>query len=392
MEKNNDEKSDQKIVIKKFFNIILYPFRRWTTLFDRYVISYFFSTSLFTFLIIISVAIAIDYSEKTNHFVKKNPPREEILGYYMDFIPYIGAILAPLLIFIAVIFFTARLAFNSEVIAFLNSGATFRRFLRPYILCGIISALFLLYANHWVVPEANKGKLEFEQKYIKAPKTIESNIHVRLDEHTLVSLERYKFSNDEGTHFTLERYEGVGKSKKLSYKINSDKVQLMPSVPGEYKWRLVNYKRWTINGLKENYSEGKTMDTVLAMKPDDFDLGTTVKETLNYEEMETFMHDEKTKGTGGLEFYRVEQYRRTSSAISVIILILIGASLGSKKVRGGIGLHLVAAITLSALYVVFQQFASTFSTKGSLPPLLGTNIPNLIFLIVTIFVVKASSK
>lgn len=375
--------------MNKIWNILLFPFRRWTTLFDRYVIKKFLTTTIFTFAAILAIAIVIDYSEKTDRFMKMKPPGDEIFGYYLNFIPYILSLLAPLLIFLSVIIFTSRLAYNSEIIAFFNSGANFRRFLRPYVICAVLSALLLLYANHWVVPEANKGKSEFEAKYIRPPKNYENNIHLRLNKNTLVSLERFKFSTGEGTNFALEKYEGTGADKKLLYKINSDKVT---SMPGENKWRLTNFKRWSVDGLQEHYNEGKMLDTILEMKPDDFDLNEATKETLNYEELEKFMKEEKSKGASGMEFFEVEQYRRTSSAFSVIIMVLIGAAAGSKKVRGGMGLNLVFAITLSALFVVFQQFSATFSTNGSLPPVIGTNIPNLIFLVVTIFVIRSSRR
>ncbi|MFN0275722.1 MAG: LptF/LptG family permease [Chitinophagales bacterium] len=389
MEKGNGYKNNTTHLMGKLWNILLYPIRRWTTLFDRYVIRKFLTTTVFTFFAILAISIVIDYSEKTDRFVKNKPTAAEIFQYYVDFAPYILSLLAPLLIFLAVIIFTSRLAYNSEIIAFFNSGATFSRFLRPYLFCGFLSGLFLLYANHWLVPEANKGKIAFEDKYIKPPKKYENNIHLRLDDHTMVSLERYKFQSNEGTNFTLEKYSGTGANKSLQYKIDADKITLMP---GENKWRLNNFRRWTVDGINEKYTEGKILDTVLLMQPDDFDISEKIKEALNYTEMEKFLEEEKAKGSGGVEFIEVEKYRRTSYAVSVVIMILMGAAAGSKKVRGGMGLNLVFAIALSALYVVFQQFATTFSTKGSLPPIIGTNIPNLIFLIVTFIVIRRTSK
>lgn len=375
--------------MNKLWNILLYPFRQWTTLFDRYVIRKFLSTTVFTFFGILAISVVIDYSEKTDRFVKNKPSGAEIFQYYLDFAPYILSLLAPLLIFLAVIIFTSRLAYNSEIIAFFNSGASFSRFLRPYVICGIFSGLLLLYANHWLVPEANKSKIAFEDKYIRPPKKYENNIHLRLDDYTLVSLERFKFQNNEGTNFSLEKYKGSGAKRALHYKIDADKIIQMP---GDDAWRLNNYRRWTTDGLYENYEEGRVLDTILNMQPDDFDISETIKEALNYEEMQKFLEEEKLKGAGGVEFIEVEKYRRTSYAVSVIIMVIMGAAAGSKKVRGGMGLNLVFAIALSALYVVFQQFAATFSTKGSLPPLLGTNIPNIIFLLLTLYIIRISRK
>jgi lipopolysaccharide export system permease protein len=344
---------------------------------------------LLTFLCILSIAIAIDYSEKTDKFVKNKPSSAEVFQYYLDFAPYILSILAPMLFFLAVIIFTARLAYNSEIISFFNSGANFGRFLRPYIFCGIFAGGLLLYANHWLVPESNKGRYAFEEKFVNYQKKYSNNIYLRLDTETMISVETFRFNTNEGNNFSLEKYTGSGAQRSLSYKIDADKIIYLQGVN---KWRLENYRRWDVNGKQEHYKEGKMMDTILNLQPDDFNISVTVKETLNYDEMQEFMDEEQLKGTGGVEFFQVEQYRRTSYAISVVIMVLMGAAAGSKKVRGGMGLNIVFAIALSALYVVFQQFSATFSTKGSLPPIIGTNIPNLIFLIVTIYIIRISSR
>ncbi|HET8964455.1 MAG TPA: LptF/LptG family permease, partial [Chitinophagales bacterium] len=156
-------------MMNKIWNVFLFPFRRWLSIYDRYIIRKYFTTTLFTFFIIIAIAVIIDYSEKTENFVKYKPTANQIIfDYYFNFIPHIAALLAPLLIFLAVIFFTSRMAYNSELIALRNSGITMLRYLRPYIICGVFSGLLLLFANHWLVPIANKTRIAFEDKYTRA--------------------------------------------------------------------------------------------------------------------------------------------------------------------------------------------------------------------------------
>ena len=386
-------------ILKKFGNIIgpaperktasVKTRRHLFSLIDKYIIKKFIVTTIFAHCIIIAIAIVIDFSEKTDDFVKKGASSQAIFVYYLDFIPYIGALLAPLLIFIAVIFFTSRMAANTEVIPILNGGASFRRFLRPYFFCGILFSAILLVGNHWLVPELNKSRYSFEEKYIRSPVRYGNNIHLRIDPQTLVSLERFKYENNEGTTFSLERYEGSDENKHLVYKINAGKIIFLPD---QKKWRIVDYKKWEISGDREIYLSGRQMDTVLNMKPSDFSVDEQLKEALNYQEIDKFIKTEEQKGAADMEDYVVEQYRRTSSAISVLILTIMGAALASRKIRGGTGFHLALGVGLSSLYVVFLQFSSTFSIKGGLPPLIGTNIPNIIFGFVAVLMIRFASR
>jgi len=377
--------------LSRVLDILFYPFRRWLSVLDRYIIQKYFVTVLFTFAIITAITVVIDYSEKSGTFVKNKPPFNELMfDYYLNFIPHIAAILAPLLIFLATIIFTARMAYNSEVIAMLNSGMNFRRFLRPYLICAAFSAALLLYANHWLVPVANKTRIDFENKYVRHQKNWGNNIHMRLDNNTYVSLNRFNYEKEEGTQFALERFSGTGKDRKLVYKINAIRIEFIPGVSNN--WRLHQFKRWHIVGLEESFESGRQMDTLLAMEPGDFEVNTVIREALNIKEINAFMEVEKMRGAGGIEFYMVENNRRTAAAISVFILIVIGAIVGSRKVRGGMGLNIVTAIAMSALYMVFLQFSSSFSVNGNLPPVLGANIPNIIFGVISIYLFRSVLK
>ena len=248
--------------MKKIIDILLSPFNRWLSIIDRYVISKFVVTTIFAHVLIISIAIVIDFSDKSENFVERNAPSGEVFQYYLDFIPFIGSILAPLLIFLAVIFLTSRMAYNSEIIAMMNSGMNFKRFLRPYLICGFAALGLLLYGNYQLVPETNKRKLDFEDKYIHTPKNFGNNLHLKLDKNTFISLERFKFKTNEGFNVSLERYEGNGKSRKLITKINANKMTYQTD---KKSWHFVDYKRWDVYDIREKYVEGKTMDTILTV-------------------------------------------------------------------------------------------------------------------------------
>lgn len=370
-------------------SILWRPFRRWLSITDIYVIKKFIASTIFAHLIIISIAIVIDLSEKTDKFAERSTPTMEIVQYYIDFIPFITSILAPLLIFLAVIFFTSRMAYNSEIIAMFNSGMNFRRFLKPYIICGIAAVGILLYANYWTVPATNKRKLEFEDKYIHAPKNYGNTKHLKINKQTNISLERFKFKNNEGFNFSLEEFSGSGADRHLIKKINASKIVYNESTNS---WRFIDYKYWEINKLNEKYTEGKQMDTVINLLPKNFDTDIRIKDVLNYDEMEAYIKEKKEEGTGELEYYTVEQYRRASSAISALILVIMGAALGSKKIRGGNWFNIIAGVALSALYIFFMQFSTSFSINSSLHPIIGTNIPNILFAFVALLLVRYASK
>lgn len=363
-------------------------FRNPITLLDRYVMRKFIVSTVFAHLIIISIAIVIDLSEKSEKFVERNAPTAEIVQYYLDFIPFIASILAPLLIFLAVIFFTSRMAYNSEIIAMFNSGMQFGRFLRPYFICGIAAVGILAYSNYWLVPNTNKRKLAFEDKYIHAPKNYGNNLHLKIDQNTFVSLERFRFKNNEGYNFSLEMFSGTGDKRALARKINANKIVYQ----GDNTWRIVDFKNWEIKGAREKYTEGKTMDTVLDLQPADFDADIRVKDVLTYAEMEAYIQEKEDEGTGELEYFKVEQYRRASSAMSALILVIMGAALGSRKIRGGNWFNIIAGVALSALYIFFLQFTTSFSINSDLHPVIGTNIPNMLFALIAVYLVKRASK
>jgi lipopolysaccharide export system permease protein len=359
---------------------------------DAYIIRKFLVTFFFIFWVILSIAIVIDLSERMGDLLSEQftaTSRELITQYYLPFIPWMGAILAPLLIFLAVIFFTSRMAYNTEVVAILGSGVSFQRFLRPYLLASLLLGGLLYYANHYWVPHANKRRLEFDATYFKGKRWYGDNIHMRLDSLTFMSLQRFKYQRDEGVTFSLEHFREGPDGREMVYKLSANRIVWQPE---ERSWRIHDYTVWRIDGLRESLTRGEVFDTVLAMHPGDFEVDAWYKESYDRRELREFLSKEREQGSGNLEDYEVESQRRTASAISVVILTLIGATLASRKVRGGMGFHLALGVGLSALYIVFLQISSTFSIKGNLDPVIGTNIPNLVFLLIALELIRRSPK
>lgn len=368
------------------------PRTPWISRIDRYVMRKFLVTFFFIFWIIMAIAIVIDVSEKMEDFLDDQftaTGYELIFHYYLPFIPWMGAILTPLLIFLAVIFFTSRMAYNTEVVAILGSGVSFYRFLRPYLITGLVLAGFMGYANHFLVPQANKVRLTFEQTYIKHKRYYGDNIHIRLDTATILTLQKYKYQRNEGLTFTMERFRQGNEGRELEWKLTAKRIFWLP---GEERWRIKDYALWTVEDMQESYVKGSEFDTLLPLHPDDFEVDAWWRESLDYHEMRTFLARERAQGSGNLEEYEVEMHRRTSTAIAIVILTLIGAAVASRKIRGGMGLHLALGVALSAAFVVFLQFSSTFSIKGDLPPVIGTNIPNAVFAAVAFWLIRAAPK
>lgn len=360
---------------------------------DRYIIGKFLVTFFFVFWVIMSIAMVIDVSEKMEDFLDEDytaTTMDTIRGYYLPFIPWMGAILSPLLIFLSVIFFTSRMAFNTEIVAILSSGVSFRRFLRPYLLTGLLLGGGMWYANHYLVPDANKTRLAFDGQFFRGTRHYGDNIYMRMDSLNFMTLGRYKYKRNEGVNFELERFRvNASGERELAYKLTARRIFWEPD---SLTWRFGDYTAWYLNGLEERYEKGKEFDTVMALRPDDFEVDAWYKDQYDRTEMREFLRKEEAQGSGNLEAYKVESERRTATAIAIVILTIMGATIASRKLRGGIGLHLAFGVGLSALYIVFLQFSSTFSIKGSLDPVIGANIPNVIFLGIALWLIHKAPK
>jgi lipopolysaccharide export system permease protein len=354
---------------------------------DRYILWKFLGTFVFIMLLLLSITIVIDLEEKIDAFVTNHVALKIIVfQYYVYFIPYITSLIGPFFILVAVIFFTSQLAGRSEIVAILNSGTSFYRFLYPYFIGATILAAIFYYGNNYFVPFANKKRIEFENKYVsKPPEGIRFNFHRTIAPGTIIYIENYKPSDGSGFKFSIDKFE----NGKLVYKLRSDKIDWNKVTQ---RWKVSNYYIRQLGDNGDQITTGAEMDTVFPFKPEDFVFTESKKEVMTSPELKEYIAYMYKGGQPDIEFYEVELYRRTSSCFSIYILTLIGVSVASRKVRGGLGWHIVLGIGLSALYEVIMKFTITFSTNASLPPVLGVWIPNLLYAGLALYLLKKAPK
>ena len=340
---------------------------------DWYIIKKFIGTFLYAIMIMAIIACVIDYSEKLTDFVQKKAPVWAIVNYFKDFIPHIIALLFPLFIFIATIFFTSKLAYKSEIIAMLASGMSFQRFLRPYIIGAAFLCTVSLIANHWVVPAANRERIAFEDRYVhNAVQRSDDNVHLRLSKNLYIYVQNYDFTTNSGYRFTAETIDGTSlKEKIMAERISYDSAKK--------EWQLSNVTTRINNGLQEQLIFTPQINRKYAFVPLDLKRDNDIKEALTTPELNRYIAKEKLRGRETLNFYYVERDRRTAQPFAGFILTIIGVCIASRKVRGGSGLHLAIGIVISASYIMLLQFSTTFSTKAGLNPLISVWIPNFVF-------------
>lgn len=334
-----------------------------------------------------SIAIIFDVSERIDDFIKTDPPVGAIIfEYYVNFIIFYGNLFSSLLIFITVIFFTAKMASNTEIVAILSSGVGFNRLLLPYFLAAILLAGFSLYANHWLVPDANKKRLDFENTYIRNPyQNTERDIHIQTAPGEFIYFESYNVKYNKGYKFSLEKWEGT----ELKLKIMAASCQWDTTAN---QWRLDGYFIRQIEGLKETVREGLRLDTALNLSPKNFEKRLTNTEMMNYRELDKFIEDETRSGSEYIPFYEVEKHQRSSYPFAAFVLTLIGVSVASRKVRGGIGLHIAFGLLLCVSYILAMKVTTVYATNAGLNPLAAVWIPNALFGILSVYLYKKAPK
>jgi lipopolysaccharide export system permease protein len=346
---------------------------------DNFIIGKYLGTFLYTLILFVVIIIIFDLSEKLDDFLAK---------YYAGSIPYYVNMLSPLINFIAVIFFTAKMADQTEIVPILSGGVSFNRFLRPYFISAFIIFSINLLSNLYILPYTNRIKTKFENEIVnKNDPSTKLNIHMKVDSNTYIYIENFDNKTNIGYRFNLDKFKGDELKKKLvADQIKWDSVKRV--------WKLVNYSTREINGLKEKmtYGTALTKDTVLDMRPDDFSAYQNVFESMSGKELFDKIKKERIRGSGVMNDLLFEQYKRWFAPLSAFVLTLIGVALSSRKVRGGVGLPLGIGIILSFAYIVFNQFARMFSTKGGLPPLLAVLLPTVFFGILGLYLLKRAPK
>ena len=339
----------------------------------RYLGSFFFIVLLFSML-----AVVVDLSQKLEDFMAADGPSfaQIIQEYYLNFVPYINGLLFPIYTLIAVIFFTSRMAAQSEIIAMTGNGIHFYRLLWPYFLGALIISGLHFWGNHYLFPNANKVRVEFENTYVwrnnfEGPS---DNVHLFLAPNQEVYLQYFNRRDTTGRNFMLSHYDSTGLQRL--YVLQAKRLEM---IAPPNRWRLRDCTLREIRGQEETLIKRPEIDTTFELYTQDLIRRDNLKESMTTPELKQFIAEQKSKGLGGTRNFEIEQHRRTADAFTNLILTLIGFSVASRKVRGGMGWNLVVGILIGALHVFLSKFSAVFATNGGLLPQIAVWVPNLIF-------------
>jgi lipopolysaccharide export system permease protein len=354
---------------------------------DRYILFKFLGTFVFIMALLLAITIVIDLSEKIDSFVENKVSVWQVIsGFYIYFLPHITSLIGPFFVLVAVIFFTSQLAARSEIIAILNSGTSFYRMLYPYFVGATILGGAFWVGNHYLVPYANSQRIQFEKKFVYKPyEGMRYNFHRSIAPGVIIYIENYKPSDGSGYKFSIDKF----KDGKLIYKLRSERIEWNKKIN---KWEVSDYYVRELREGRDIITKGVVMDTAFSFKPEDFSFTANLKEEMTTPQLKEYIQFMYKAGLPDIEFYEVERYRRTSSAFSIYILTLIGVSVASRKMRGGLGWHLVLGIGLSAAYEIIMKFSVTFATNASLPPVIAVWIPNFLFAGMAIYLLVKAPK
>lgn len=350
---------------------------------DWYIIRKFIGTYIFSIVLIISIALVFDFNENLSKFTKYHAPwRAIVFDYYANFIPYYSNLFSPLFVFIAVIFFTSKLAGNSEIIAMLSSGVSFRRLMRPYMISCVLIASVTFYLNSFVIPHGTVIRQNFESLYRNSKKnTSAENVQLQVGKGTVAYIQHYDDRYKRGYGFSLDKFEG----KKLVSHMTAMEIQYDTIADAKYHWKATNWKTRTLVGLRERIVTGDVKDTVILMEPTDLVYSKGQQETFTSPELLDYISKQMSRGSGNVVQYEVEFHKRIAMSFSSFILTIIGLSLSARKRKGGMGLYLGIGLGLSFGYIMLQTVSSTFAINAGTPPVLAAWIPNLIFAFIAYF-------
>lgn len=350
---------------------------------DRYIIGKFIGTYIYAIILIISISIVFDVNENLAKFTQYHAPLKAIVfDYYMNFVPYFANLFSPLFVFIAVIFFTSKLAGNSEIIAMLAAGISFKRLMRPYMIsCVLISALSF-YLSAYVIPHGTVIRQNFETMYKNKKRvTAADNVMLQVGKGVIAYIQHYDNSMKKGYGFSLDRFE----DKKLISHMTAMEVQYDTISDSKYHWTVNNWKIRELRGLREHITSGISKDTIIQMEPTDLVYSKGQQETFTSPELKEYISKQIDRGSSNVVQYQVEYHKRIASSFASFILTTIGLSLSSRKRKGGMGMYLGIGLALSFTYILLQTVSSTFAVNADAPPILAAWIPNLIFAVVAWF-------
>lgn len=377
--------------LKKYFSFLkyLWPLHYLKRL-DKYIIGKFIGTYFFAIALIISISIVFDFNENLSKFSQYNAPWQAIIfDYYANFVPYFANLFSPLFVFIAVIFFTSKMAGNSEIIAIISAGVSFRRLMRPYMIsCVLISTLSFVLAAY-VIPKGNVVKQNFESMYKNKKKNTQAdNVQIQVERGVIAYIQHYDNERKQGYGFFLDKFE----NKKLVSHMTANSIQYDTIADSKYHWKALGWKIREMRGMKETITSGSSLDTLIQMEPIDLVFSKGQQETFTSPQLKEYISKQIDRGSKNIVQYEVEYHKRIASSFASFILTTIGVSLSSRKRKGGMGMYLGIGLALSFTYIMLQTISATFAINVGAPAALAAWMPNIIFSFIAFFCFKQAPK
>ncbi|MEO1012233.1 MAG: LptF/LptG family permease [Bacteroidota bacterium] len=353
---------------------------------DKYILKRYILTFVVMLLLFIPIGILANLAEQIGKMIDNEAPLDEILMYYLNFTIYVGSLLFPIFLFLSIIFFTSKLASNTEIVAILSSGVSYARFLRPYLIGAGIIAVLMLVMGMFIVPKASQGFNEFKFKYLKKGKQVQetNNIFNQLNENDFIYVSSFVPARKIGYNFTFERFND---ENELEFKISAANIRWIDSL-----YRLTSYKKRKILGDTAIVETKRRLDTLFTFKIDDLTPVSYVAETKNLAELNKFIKDQKRKGASNINAYILVKYKRWAMPLSAFILTLIAVAVSSVKRRGGMGVNLAFGIGVAFIYIFFDRVFGTMAEQSGFSPLLAVVIPNLLFGILAIYLLQKAKR
>ncbi len=350
---------------------------------DRYIIGKFIGTYFFAILLIISIAIVFDVNENLSKFTEYHAPMKAIVfDYYANFVPYFANLFSPLFVFIAVIFFTSKMAGNSEIIAIMAAGVSFKRLMRPYMLSCVLISIMSYYLSSYVIPHGTVIRQNFESLYKNNKKnTSADNVQLQVSPGVIAYIRYYDNKTKRGFGFCLDKFE----NKKLVSHMTAQEIQYDTIADEKYHWKAFSWKVREMRGMREKITQGVNLDTLIIMEPTDLVYSKGQQETFTSPELKEYISKQIDRGSANVVRYQVEYHKRIASSFASFILTIIGLSLSSRKRKGGMGMYLGIGLALSFIYIMLQTVSSTFAINAGTPAPLAAWAPNIIFAFVAYF-------
>lgn len=362
------------------WNFLLSPLK----VLDRYIMGKFLGTYIFAIFLILAITVMFDINEKLDSFLKA-PLHATVFDYFLNFLPYFANQFSPLFTFIAVIFFTSKLAQNSEIIAMLSAGVSFRRLLRPYMAAAAIIAIATFLLNAYIIPPANVKRIEYTNTYVRNKRVdYGANIMIQVAPGQIAYMTRYDNTNRTGYRFSLESFE----NKQLVSRLTAQSIHWDTL----YNWTVRDYMIRDFKGDREIITRGGTLDTIIPIEPRDFLISKNDHETLTSPRLREYVERQRERGVANIKSFEIELHRRYAITAAAFILTLIGMSLSAKKVKGGMGINIGIGLALSFSYILFTTVTSSFAVSGVTSPMVAMWIPNIIYLIIGLVLYKRATK